>query len=334
MRILLSILLILVFVPSWTGEPRIPRFGPKAQMTLRPLGIAPGLRSGRLTYLNGWELHSNDPAFGGFGAIAVAGDRFTLLSDGGALVRFTLGGDGIARGVRFGALPNGPGSGWRKEHRDSESLAIDPATGTAWAGFEPSEGLPGSIWRYADGFDRALGHVEPEAMRGWPVNAGAETLVRLRSGQFVSLSERATERRKKPLRAILFDRDPVRPDARAFGFFYRPPVPRSFPTDAAQLPDGNLVVLNRSASLKRWFRGNVAIVRRSDIRPGAIVAGTLVGRIAPPLPQDNYEGVAVTRERGDTILWIVSDDNESILQRSLLLKFRLEPPAPRRGTAP
>jgi hypothetical protein len=35
------------------------------------------------------------------------------------------------------------------------------------------------------------------------------------------------------------------------------------------------------------------------------------------------EGIAVTREGQDTILWLVSDNNFSIFQRTILMKFRL-----------
>ena len=44
-----------------------------------------------------------------------------------------------------------------------------------------------------------------------------------------------------------------------------------------------------------------------------------------PLIHDNFEGVAITREGRDTIVWLVSDDNQLFLQRSLLLKFKLDP---------
>ena len=39
---------------------------------------------------------------------------------------------------------------------------------------------------------------------------------------------------------------------------------------------------------------------------------------------DNMEGLAVdTDANGETILTLISDDNRSILQRTLLLRFRL-----------
>jgi hypothetical protein len=40
-----------------------------------------------------------------------------------------------------------------------------------------------------------------------------------------------------------------------------------------------------------------------------------------PLPSENWEAVAVTRFGDQTLVALISDDNESILQRSLLLLF-------------
>src|SRR3546814_15328040 len=88
---------------------------------------------------------------------------------------------------QFTNLPDGPGAGWEKLDRDSESLAVDPATGDHWVGFENSN----DIWRYDAGFTRALGHVAPPAMHNWPDNGGAESQVRLPSGGFFAISETA-----------------------------------------------------------------------------------------------------------------------------------------------
>ena len=45
--------------------------------------------------------------------------------------------------------------------------------------------------------------------------------------------------------------------------------------------------------------------------------------VAPP---DNYEGLAL-RERADGAIdvWVISDDNQSIMQRTLVLKLRYDP---------
>lgn len=155
MRILLSVLLILLFVPSWSGEPRLALFPPTAEMAAHRAVIdplAPGrVKLGGLTFLGGVYLTGPAPAFGGFSAMMVEGDRFTLLSDGGNILSFRMGADWQVREPRFANLPDGPGTGWRKEDRDSESLTHDPATGQLWIGFERAN----EIWRFAPGFARA-----------------------------------------------------------------------------------------------------------------------------------------------------------------------------------
>ena len=67
----------------------------------------------------------------------------------------------------------------------------------------------------------------------------------------------------------------------------------------------------------------------SPVTSGLRYAATGCGRtrgstLASPLIHENFEGIAATREGAATIIWIVSDDNQLWLQRSLLLKFRLE----------
>ncbi|MGO7251670.1 esterase-like activity of phytase family protein, partial [Rhizobium brockwellii] len=65
-------------------------------------------------------------------------------------------------------------------------------------------------------------------------------------------------------------------------------------------------------------------VSADQITPGRVARGRLIAELDSPLIHDNFEGVAVTQEGGATILWLVSDDNQLFLQKSYLLKFRLD----------
>lgn len=323
MRILLSVLLLLLFLPSWSGDERLALLPERAEMEAHPVALdwrdSERTKLGGLTFLGGVYLTGPKPAFGGFSAMLVEGDRFTLLSDGGNIVSFRMGFDWKVREPRFAELPAGPGRGWHKSERDSESLTRDPATGQLWVGFERAN----EIWRYAAGFTQAEAHAAPRAMAEWPENGGAESLVRLRDGGFLVLSESEDGDARGTRRGLWFAGDPVLAGQRSFAFSYRPP--RGFkPTDITELPDGRLVVLNRKASLREAFTAVVTIVERSAVRPGRIAAGREIARFAAPVVHDNFEALAVTREGRDTILWIASDDNQWRLQRSLLLKFRLE----------
>lgn len=323
MRILLSVLLLLLFVPSWSGEERLPLLPAKAVMRAHPVALdwrdPARVKLGGLTFLGGVYLTGPKPAFGGFSAMTVEGDRFTLLSDGGNIVSFRMGRDWQVREPRFAELSSGPGRGWHKSERDSESLARDPATGQLWVGFERAN----QIWRYAPGFARVEAHAAPPVMAAWSDNGGPESMVRLRDGSFIVLAESEKGDAEGTRRGLWFAGDPADKRQRSFAFSYRPP--QGFkPTDIAELPDGRLVVLNRKASLREGFTAVVAIVERSAVQPKRIAVGREIARFAAPVVHDNFEAVAVTREGRDTILWIASDDNQWRLQRSLLLKFRLD----------
>lgn len=322
--VFLAILLVLVLAPDWSAEPRLPLYDgvPKVAFSRVVLDESDPARTrvGALTYLGGIRLGSDDPAFGGFSAMHVASKRFMLLADGGLGYSFTMGADLVPRAARFWSVPDGPGSGWSRSDRDSESLAVDPATGRAWVGYEHAN----AIWRYAPGLTRAEAHRAPRAMRDWPLNGGAETLVRLRSGSFLAISESKGGRGGRM--AVAFDRDPTDRKARSFVFAYRPPAGYS-PTDAAELPDGRLLVLNRGVSLRDGFTAVLTLVDLRRLGSGAILRGREIALFEAPVIHDNFEALAVTREGDDAIVWLASDDNPpSLFQRSLLLKFRLELP--------
>jgi hypothetical protein len=266
MRILLSVLLVLIFVPGWSGAERLPLLGDRAEIHAEPVMLVedhPEIRRvGDLEWLGGVALTSPDPAFGGFSAMHIEGDRFTLLSDSGNVVRFRMGLDWRISDASFANLPDGPGPGWDKADRDSESLTIDSATGDAWIGFENSN----EIWRYDAGFDAALGHAAPPAMQGWPENNGAEAMVRLASGAFLVIGETAHWPHTGTRIAIRFASDPTLAPRKGFRFGVRNPREYS-PTDVTVLPDGRLLVLFRRFALPLDFSNKLALIDPHAIRP-------------------------------------------------------------------
>ena len=334
MRILFVILAVLLIVPGWTGEQRLALLGDRPQLIATRVDLDPSdprrVRLGALTYLGGIHLRSIDPAFGGYSALGVVqqpdGNRFTMLSDGGNVVSFTMGDDWKPRRLRFLNLPAGPGTGWDKRDRDSESMTVDPATGRIWVGFERYN----AIWRYAPGFAKAEAQRAPSAMASWPSNGGAESTARLPDGRFVVISEQrhvpkrywrgSAAARLESRDALIFPGDPVETQPVRFAYM---PFGRFDPADATALPNGDLLVLDRAFQLPYRFSNRLSLVPAGAIRPGRVIGGTVLARLGSPLIHDNFEGVATTRENGATIVWLVSDDNQSLLQRTLLLKFRL-----------
>jgi hypothetical protein len=95
-------------------------------------------------------------------------------------------------------------------------------------------------------------------------------------------------------------------------------------SDATLLPSGELLILERKFS---WFTGiNIRIrsIPLKSIAPNALVDGPALFNADLGLEVDNMEGIDshVTAE-GETVLTLVSDDNFSLLQRTLLLQFTL-----------
>jgi hypothetical protein len=224
---------------------------------------------------------------------------------------------GVIGNVQFGRLPDFPGRQGIKADRDSESMAIDPASGNIWVGFE----VYNAIYRYAAGFTQATAHGSPAEMQNWPSQTGPESIVRLTDGRFVVISENA-KLKGGAKEALLFPGDPTDPANVPIRFSYRPPA-GYLATDAAQLPDGKLIVLNRHFSFTDGFWAALTVIDPRDIQAGAELKGELLAEFRPPLNIDNMEGISATRERGHTILWLISDDNQISLQRTLLMKFAL-----------
>ena len=321
------ILAVLLLCPTWTGDTPAPRLRDDPQVSVTRVALDPEQpgrrRVGALTFLGGIHLQSEDRVFGGFSSMLVERDRFLLLSDIGIAFSFRMGADWRPRGLSFAALPAGPGSGWLRKHRDSETIVRDPATDRLWVSFEDAN----AIWRYSPDLARAEAEARPKAMRAWPQNGGAEAMVRLRDGRFLVFSEDERVAGQAGTRAVVaFDRDPTAPGVRSFVATYRPPLGYS-PTDAVELPDGRLLLLNRSVSFRQGFTARLALVDLAGLKLGATIVAQELARFEAPLIHDNFEALAVTREGADTIVWIASDDNPpSWFQRALLLKFRLDLP--------
>jgi hypothetical protein len=308
--------LLFCLVPSSVGFPQTGDMPVSAM----PIPIDPAdpahVSFGGLRYLAGWRLTSRQRDFGGYSALAVDGDHFLALADTGHYLRFRMARPGVIDEARFGTLPAFPANAGRPGERDSESMAVGP-DGDIWVGFENYN----AVLRYAPGFGRLVSMARPPAMRDWAVNLGAESMARLADGRFVIFCE-GKEIAPDVHAALMFPGDPADRKNIPFQFGYRPP--RGYvPTDAQQLPDGRIIVLNRHFGLLDGFWAAVAIVDTARIAPGATVTGELVATFKPPLNIDNMEGISVTREGGRTVIWMISDDNQMPFEKTLLLKFQL-----------
>ncbi|MDI7862588.1 esterase-like activity of phytase family protein [Rhizobiaceae bacterium n13] len=95
-------------------------------------------------------------------------------------------------------------------------------------------------------------------------------------------------------------------------------------TDAAFLPNGDLLLLERRFELSTGIGMRIRRIKGSSIRPGAVVDGEVLLEAGFGAQIDNMEGLdVVVGTDGTPHIIITSDDNHSILERSLMLEFRL-----------
>lgn len=268
------------------------------------------------------ELSSPDPRFGGLSGLLVSADgsRLQAVTDEGHWIALRLHHDdggrlvGVGEG-RIAALTDRRGQPLAgKDLQDAESLAVD-GDGLLVA-FERAHRL----WRYgrADGAlaPPAEPLPQPPGLDGQPGNEGIEALERLADGSLLAIGSKTSRPDHYPAW--------LRRGGGWQSLWYFRAAPYE-PTGAALLPDGDLVVLERRFSLLGGLAVRLARVPGAQIAPGATLTGRELAVLKPPLTLDNFEGIAARRgANGETLLYLLSDDNFSLLQRTLLALFVLE----------
>ncbi len=278
---------------------------------------------GALRFRGGLELSSDDTRFGGLSALLLSGDgaRLSAVTDRGHWVtaRLIADADGTPRALaeaEIGAL-HGPGGRHLRGKRetDAESLAL-LADGALVIGFERDHRL----WRYPAGTNPLAGHPEaipvPAKLRHLRRNSGIEALATLADGALLAIAEGRKNEATSP--AFLWR-------GGAWSELVYPRLPGFRPTGATTLPGGDLLVIERSFNLFDGVAIRLQRIAAAQVRPGATLSGTTLAVLRRPLTLDNMEGIAARRTAtGETLLYLISDDNFSPLQRTLLLVFALE----------
>ncbi len=314
-RLLFAALIFLAVGPVPGTVMRFPENDLTESAAARPLVFAPA-KNGMMRYVGGWHLVSPHSRFGGFSAIARTGPgQFQLIGDNGYATRLTLGAGAVVSDVRIRALPTPDGRPARKSMIDTEAMFVDPSSGKSWIALEGIN----QIWR----LDAGLATIEsrrklPEPR--WPRNRGPEAMTRLADGRTVVFSEGADDD-PRGRAALVYTGDPAAPGPAPIRFFYDSRG-KGLVSDAAAMPDGRILLVHRRLGFDPVFTTVVAIVDPADIAKDAVVRSRTIGRVPVPLAE-NYEGAAISVERGRTYLWLVADNNFNRWQRSLLLQFEL-----------
>lgn len=323
------------FAPPATGQKPVSVTGPVSiQVDARPLAgfearDAARRRFGALQFRGGLVLSSSHRDFGGISSMRLdaAGERFLAVTDKGNWLRGKIRYSGEApAGIEDAEMapilgPDGRPITARRWY-DAESLALEG--GIAYVALERVH----RILRFDYGRNGLLARGQllrvPPEFKQLPSNKGIEGLIVVPKGMplagtLLGLSERGLDEAGN-IRGFLLD-------GATPGIFG---ITRSDDfdiTDVAITPHGDLLILERSFSFLRGAGMRIRSVPLADIRPGAVVDGRILVRADSGYQIDNMEGLSVHRgPAGEVVLTIVSDDNFSSLQRTLLLQFTLVEP--------
>jgi hypothetical protein len=284
------------------------------------------VRFGALQYRSGLMLTSPFRGFGGLSGLRLdaKGERFIAISDHGSWFtgrilyrgREMTGLDDVEAAPLLG--PDGrpiTARGWF----DSESIALDGSF--VYVGLERVNQI--LRFDFAKGFTRSRGEpiAVPPPLRKLPRNKGLEGLVMVPKGMslagtLIAFSERGLDAEGNLIAFLI--------DGKTPGQFAIHRTDQFDISDAVLLPSGDLLILERKFS---WLGGLGIRIRRialASVAPGAVVDGPAIFNADLGNEIDNMEGIdAHVTPEGDTVLTMVSDDNFSLLQRTLLLQFTL-----------
>jgi hypothetical protein len=329
-----ALLIPLSLAASAQTSPRQPEPPVKIEVSAKPItAFEPRdparVRFGALTFRGGLELTSSYREFGGISAIRVAADgaRFIAVTDKGRWLRGRITYDGTRpSGIADAEMAPVLGAdgkplaarGWY----DTESIAQDG--GTVWVGIERVN----RIVRFDIGRHGLLAHGQPitvpAGIARLPHNKGLECLdfVPRRlplGGTLLAISERGLDRDGNIQGFLIGGSSAGEFSVKRIGDFDV--------SDCAVTPKGDLLVLERSFSRLRGVGMRIRRIPLAEVKPGVTIDGPALFEADMSYQIDNMEGLSVHRAAdGALVLTLISDDNFSMIQRTLLLQFTLAEP--------
>jgi len=288
---------------------------------------------GALTFKGGASLSAQIRSFGGFSGMQIGDGGKTLLavSDTGFWLAADIVRDqnGAVSGLQKAHMARlysgeGPRIDAPKYYVDAEALVRDGST--LYVAFEAIN----VISRYR--LDRATLQMEPqilslpEDITRIGINKGMEALALAPqgsplAGHLIAITERGEGRGGPTFGWII---DPEGHDSELSGMFRVARDNLFDVTEAAFLKNGDLLLLERRFTIASGVAMRVRRIKGDEVKAGAVLTGEVILEGGLSNRIDNMEAMSVyENEKGETVLALMSDDNHSLLQRTIYLEFIL-----------
>ncbi len=297
---------------------------------------------GKLKYIKGYHLSSDDEDFGGISSFARGLDYYHAITDSGFHILLSLDLFPIAPSIKAYKikLPGLPTNIRKKIAGDSE--AITPifwthSTVYLAISFEQNHRIIAfdqyakvqdplrikTLQTNTEYFEKGILPL-PVEINQLQANGGLETMEALSDGRLLLMAEHPTLKSKQHFGWIGSAPKDNPLDFRYITRLIAPPKGYS-PTDATELPNGDILVLLRRFTPADGVSAKFWRIEKSMLDESGPITGEVIATLKPPLSVDNMEGIAVIdiSESGNPIIAVISDDNFNSFQRTLLLIFEV-----------
>ena len=271
----------------------------------------------KLKFVSGIEIKSNHPDFGGLSGLIINEDKSLIAvgdqgiwltgkiktDENGKLVEIIDGRLGHLKGNK-----NNPLYMLGKSYTDAES--IEHYNNKFVVSFERKHRILifNNIYSHSEIFYDKIKYLD------LPDNGGIEAMAPLKNNSIFLLSENLIHPDDKIAGYLLSDNKLKKVYVKKRGSFK--------PTDMSSLPDGNILLLERSFSPVRGASARISVIKYEDLEPNSVILPLTLDTLKPPMVVDNFEGISFLKlNDGGYYIFILSDDNFNFLQKTLLYQF-------------
>ena len=271
----------------------------------------------KLKFVSGIEIKSNHPDFGGLSGLIINEDKSLIavgdqgiwltgkikIDENGKLVEIINGRLGHLKGNE-----NNPLYKLGKSYTDAESIEF--YNNKFVVSFERKHRILifNNIFLHSEIFYDRIKYLD------LPDNGGIEAMAPLKNNSIFLLSENLIHPDDKIAGYLLSDNKLKKVYVKKNGSFK--------PTDMASLPDGNILLLERSFSPLRGASARISVIKYEDLKPNSVILPFTLDTLKPPMVVDNFEGISFLKlNDGGYYIFILSDDNFNFLQKTLLYQF-------------